>query len=99
MAPNWKTTLTVVLAFVAQHGAAEEAEPAEPPAVASRTDEEGAAYVSAKPKGKYIFFENFDDQGSFDDAWAITKDEEYSGAWGISAGSKAVQEGDLALEV
>lgn len=99
MAPNWKTILTVALAFVAQYGAAEEAEPAEPPAFASQTDEEGAAYVSAKPKGKYIFFENFDDQGSFDDAWAITKDEEYSGAWGISAGSKAVQEGDLALEV
>lgn len=52
-----------------------------------------------QPDGATLFFENFDDQASFDKVWTISSNADFQGRWGLSEGNNGVQVGDMGLEV
>eukprot|EP01048_Picozoa_sp_COSAG05_P006121 COSAG05_NODE_383_length_10498_cov_2.642273_3_plen_304_part_00 len=62
-------------------------------------EEAAPAYAPPTPDGDVLFFENFDDEASFKKTWTVSSADEFDGEWGLSAGSTAVFDDDLALEV
>lgn len=63
-------------------------------------DADHAAYVSSAPEGdSVVFFDNFDDEATFESNWVVTSDVDYEGEFGLSAGENSVQDGDLGLEI